>query len=149
MTKEILILRADGSAEPFAAKVTLKSLQAAVGGKIEHVRVLDRIEDGRFVYTSMYVNDEGLLLGLPRNSTATEVYQRNIRAQYPKSQQPFKEANARFNKEHESSGVTVIDGTPASAKASGYDDDPWICGDVVLFKGYTCQEADDLYEGAA
>ena len=147
--KEILIIRADGTTEPFTGKVTLKNLQGAVGGKIEHVRVLDRIEDGKFIYTSMYVNDEGLLIGLPRNDVATEVYQRNMRAQYPNSPSPFREISERFRKEHEDRGIAVIDGTPASAKEQGYEDDPFIVGDVVLFKGYTCQEADDLYEGVA
>lgn len=146
MPKQITILRADGRVEPFTSKVTLKALQEAVGGHIEHVRVLDRIEDGRFIYSSMYVNDEGLLNGLPRNVKATEAYQHNIRAQYLNSANPFKDADDDFRKQFEAKGFKIINGAPSSVEASGYDDDPWIAGDAVLFQGYTCDEANDLYE---
>lgn len=149
MQKKILILKADGTVLPFTGRVTLKSLQAAVGGMVEHVRVLDRIEgeDQRFIYTTMYVNEEGLLNGLPRNSKATEIYQRNIRAQYPRSEHPFKEAQERIRKMAEARGAAfVLDLIPDSAKVAGYEEDPYIVGDVVFFRGYTCEEADELYE---
>jgi hypothetical protein len=120
-------------------------MQAIVGGLIEHVRVLDRIENGRFVYTSMFVSDTGLIDGLPRNQKASEVYQRNIRAAYPQSENPFREAHENW-KASIPDDFTLIDGRPEEAKTDEYTDSPWICGPAILFDGYTCEEADEAFE---
>lgn len=45
----------------------------------EHVRILD--EEGK--YTDMFVDEDGLTKGLPRNEKATEQYRRNWLKQHP------------------------------------------------------------------
>lgn len=45
----------------------------------EHVRILG--EDGK--YTDMFVDENGLITGLPRNEKATEHYRRNWLKQHP------------------------------------------------------------------
>jgi len=71
--KTALVIRANGASTEIACtrfdvipNTGLASLQAAVGGFIEAVRLgNDAI---------MYVNEEGLLLGLPHNHVATSLY---------------------------------------------------------------------------
>jgi hypothetical protein len=146
MTKAILILRANGEITELPSGPTLAEMQDIVGGYVEHVRVLDRIENGRFVYTSMFINDEGLLNGLPRNPNATEAYQRNVRAQFAGEIEPFKAAEEQFRNEVKEGGFALIEALPGPEE---YDpNDPHIAGDVILFQGYTCQEVDDLLSGA-
>ncbi len=93
----------------------------------------------------MFVNGPGLLDGLPRNENATEVYQRNVRAQYPDAENPFMAAKKAF--EEKIKGAVIINATPENAL--GYEKDTWIAGDAILFDGYTCDEVDRLAEGAA
>ena len=122
MTKAIHLIKADGTVEVFDKSITLKNLQVAVGGMIEHVKVLDRIESDAhgddFIYTSMYVDDEGLLKGKPHNEKATEIYLRNAREQIKR-------------------GV--------SAATFGSLENLQVVGDVLHFPGYTCDEVNDLY----
>lgn len=147
MTKAILILKASGDITELAHAPTLKEMQEIVGGDVEHVRVLDRIENGRFVYTSMFINECGLIDGLPRNPNATEAYQRNVRAQFSGEIEPFKAAEEQFRNEVKDSGMKVID---ATMPLPDYDpNDPHIAGDAILFQGYTVQEVDDLMNGVS
>lgn len=141
MEKQIQVIKANGDITVLPSAPSVEQMEKLVGGDIEHVKVLDRIDDdGNFVYTSMYVNETGLHDGLPRNPKATEIYQRNIRAQYPDSKTPFSDANDALPSLL--GNVEVIDNTPKEAQAAGYDNDPWIAGDAVYFKGYTCREAE-------
>ena len=150
MKQEIQIIRADGSIAKMKKTPTLKEMQEIVGGLVEHVRVLDHIDDtGRLVYTSMFVNEEGLLKHLPRNEKATEIYQRNTKAQFPYSDNPFKDARQAYRKHVEARGFTYIDGTPKDVKDEGYQDSPWIAGDAIFFSGYTVEEADEAITKAA
>lgn len=143
--KQILILRADGTQEPLTKPPTLKVLQEVVGGYIEHVTILDPASTPAApLYSSMYVNEEGLIHGLPRNEQATELYQRNVRAQYPGHANPFQQARKDFEQMLQArTGASVIKTTPP---IEGYEDDPYITGDVVWFSGYTRDEADKLME---
>jgi Domain of unknown function (DUF3846) len=140
MTKRIVIIEHDSSVRYLDTRPTLAEMQAIVGGDIEQVLVLDRIEDGHPIYTSMYVNEEGLINDLPRNARATEIYQRNARFQHPDAANPFVamqqamiEACARMN-------VTVIHQRPQA-----YRDDPYICGPAIYFQGWTCEDVDAAY----
>jgi len=146
MTKKIQIIKSTGEITVLDTAPSLAQMQEIVGGYIEHVRVLDRIEDGRFIYTSMYVNERGLLEKLPRNSTATVIYQRNVRAQFPDHPQPFLAASEAYRKSVEAKGFSYIDGTPQDAKDQGYDADPYVVGGVIHFAGYTIDEVAALYE---
>lgn len=114
MSKCIEIIKATGETTVMQGAPTLEKLQQAVGGWVEHVRVLDRIEVGIFIYTSMYVHEEGRLNGLPVNPKATEIYHRNMKAQA-----------AIY-------GVSLPPLEP-------------IVGDVVFFRGYTVEEAEEIY----
>ncbi len=141
MSKRIRVLNVDGTERELAAVPDYLEMQKILGGDREMVRVLDRITPGgEFVYTALFVNETGLLEGLPRNEAATVIYQRNIREQF-EGPNPFHQANAaylsRFGKpdfDH--------DLTPESAKAAGYKDDPWIAGPAIYFEGYTVDEVD-------
>lgn len=59
---------------------TLRDLVSPIlnGADIERVNVLH--EGG---YTDMFVDDSGLLLGLPRNSAATAIYRHNVLTHEP------------------------------------------------------------------
>src|SRR5579871_670214 len=144
--KQIQVIRANGDIEVLSGPPTLAEMQNIVGGYIEHVRVLGEINrEGDFIYTSMYVNETGLLDGLPRNEKATEIYQRNIRAQFPDAENPCRAADAAYRKHV--GNAKIIDIRPV--KSDEYDDDPWIVGDAIYFKGYTCEEADAALNEAA
>src|SRR3954454_17749208 len=107
MSKQIVVIKANGETYNLEKSPSLKQMQEIVGGHVEHVRVLDRIEkNGRLVHTSMYVNETGMLDGLPRNQTATEIYQRNVRAQFPGAENPFQAASKAF--EEQMKGFTFI-----------------------------------------
>lgn len=139
--KRILVIEADGSERELTSVPNLKEMQKIVGGLIEHVTVLDRRDDqGNFIYTSMYINEGGLLDGLPRNEKATAIYQRNIRAAYPDDPNPFKTAEEESKRQAEASGMTIID-----ARTEGYSDDPHIVGPVIFFEGWTREEAEEAY----
>lgn len=139
--KRILIIKADGQVSELNILPTSREMQKIVGGWIEHVKVVDRVEDGKPIYTSMYVNEEGLVNELPRNQKATDIYQRNIRIQFPNSKNPFIEANELFKKESIAKGFTIVDTTDAD-----YASDPYISGDAIFFEGYTIAEVDALFD---
>jgi len=131
--KEILVLKTDGTTAVLGYNPNLKEMQRILGGYIEHVRVLDRIENGTFIYTSMYINETGLIDNLSRNTKATEIYQRNVRMQFPEAENPFLAADQQFLAAM--GDTAVIDVRPPE-----YKEEPWIAGDVILFSGYTCEE---------
>lgn len=138
MPKRIVVISPDGSESELDAVPGLAEMQRLVGGDIEHVRVLDRIEPrGARIYTSMFVNETGLIDGLPRNERATAVYQRNVRTAYPGVAHPFRKASEEWLRELR--GAVVVDATP---DVPGYADDPWISGTAILFEGWTCEEVD-------
>lgn len=64
---EAFVLRADGQVEPCAGPISLKEAQRAVGGYVEAVTIPEGAQ--------VLVNEEGKLLGLPRNASATELVQ--------------------------------------------------------------------------
>lgn len=121
MAKAIHIIRANGTVEVLDKMPDLAGMQKAVGGRIEHVRVLDRIEprmEGEmFIYTSMFVNDEGRLNKLPVNLKPTAIYQRNGQEQVRRGADE-KLFNLR---------------------------DAFIVGDALHFPGWTCDEVDAAY----
>jgi hypothetical protein len=145
--KRVVIIKANGDTEAFTSEPTFEQIQKACGGHVEHVRVLDRIENGRFIYTSMYVNDSGLIDGLDRNKMATQIYQRNVRAAFPNSATPFADSEADMKRTAEELGLDIIDARPHYTDYN--PNDPHIAGDVVLFEGYTCEEADYAIETAS
>jgi len=151
--KRILVLQPDGTERELSAAPTLREMRAIVGGTVDHVRVLDRLEPGPAglagVYTSMFVNDTGLSDGLPRNAKATEIYQRNIRAQFADHAQPFRAAREEMLARYATMGATFIDATPPDVAAAGYHDDPWIAGPAIFFEGWTCEEVDAAFEQRA
>jgi len=116
--KQIQLIRSNGEIEVFEKPLTLRNMQEAVGGYIEHVKVLDKIEAGKFIYTSMFVDEEGVLDRKPRNNKATEIYLRNAKEQIKRGvhNSIFSDLNAVF-----------------------------IAGDVIFFSGYTCEEVDELF----
>lgn len=140
--KKVLLIKADGEIQELPASPSFRRMQELLGGYIEHVRVLDRIENGRFIYTSMYVNDSRLLNGLPRNEKATEIYQRNVRTQFANSENPFKAAEEEFI--NRLGATNVIRAYPAPE----YADDPYIAGDAIVFSGYRCEQADKAVAAA-
>ena len=145
MTKRIVIIQPDGTETVLDHKPNLAEMQKIVGGWIERARVLSHIHaSGRYIYTYMIVNEEGLLQHLPRNPKATALYQRNVREQFKGEKDPFAAADAAFNRRAKAMGATVIviEGTPADAIAQGYKFDPWIVGTVIHFEGYTTDELD-------
>lgn len=147
MIKEIQLIKADGTVTVLEAPPSIAEMQRLLGGFIEHVRVVDHIKDnGHIIMTSMYVNEEGLINGLPRNDKATELYQRLTRAQYPDAPNPFRAAQEAFKRSF-GDALIVID-APAEAGGDSYNDDPWIAGDAIFFAGYTCEEADRVCASA-
>lgn len=98
MDKAIVLLEPDGTETVLAAAPTWKAMSALLGGPVDLVKVVDRVEDGRLVYTALFVHEEGLLLDLPRNEVATALYQRNVRLQFPSAANPFAEAAAAWRR---------------------------------------------------
>lgn len=138
--KRIVVLKADGTERELTQFPSMAMLHLSVGGSIEHVRVVDRVMNGQPIYTSMYVNEEGLIDGKPRNEKATELYQRAVHLQYPNEANPFKTARDDYMKTMPE-GMVVI-----STTDDAYDNDPYICGDVVYFEGWTEQEVESTFE---
>ena len=140
--KQFLIIYPDGTTEPQvpASRGLLPSLdemQAVVEGTVEFVNTL-RSDLPGFTYTYMVVNDMGLKTGLPRNQKATDLYLANIKRQFPDSPSPSKEATSRFEQGLKDAGIVpmaIMDLNPP-----GYEDDPYVCGTVLLFDGYTKDE---------
>jgi hypothetical protein len=145
MTKRILIIKADGTETELNHVPLLDEMMKIIGGMVDNIRVVDRIEQRRPVFTYMAVHDQGLVIGLPRNAKATEIYQRNIRLQHPGHPSPFRAITEAW-KESMSKHGEVHDLTPQEAKNAGYEDDPWIAGTVIYWQGYTCEEVNEAYE---
>lgn len=142
MTRRVIFIDIGGGVTDLCKVPSSADLERIIGGHPEMVRVLDRIEAGRFIYTAMFVHETGLKDGMPRNQTATEIYQRNVRAAYPDAPNPFQAATEAWKSRMPVDAVH-IDGTPEIAKAAGYADDPWIAGGVVFFEGWTIEEVDE------
>jgi hypothetical protein len=66
---EGMIIRVDGTTEivTFTKEASYEAIKSAVGGWIECVSLRDDLD--------MYVNEEGKLLGLPVNATATSIWE--------------------------------------------------------------------------
>ena len=133
----------DGTREELDHFPELAEMQAIVGGWIEHVRVLDYVGTNGPVYTSMFVNEEGLLKNLPRNEAATEIYQRNVRHHFAGHENPFQAAADEVRKQWEGRGMAYIDATPKDALAAGYATDPFVVGPAIYFQGYTVEEINE------
>jgi len=147
MSKQIIVLHLDKSETILDKAPNYDEMKKIIGGYLEHVRVLDRIENGRFIYTSMFVDEEGLLKGLPKNPKATELYQRNVRAQYAYAAKPFEAASRDWKEMWEKRGAKVIDGTISSNPELGFDpNNPHIAGIAIFFEGYTCEEVNAIFE---
>lgn len=140
--KQIKLLKTDGEVEILAKPPSWKELKTLVGGWVEQVRVLDRIESGRPVLTLMFVNEEGLVLGLPRNQAATVLYQALTRYNFPTVSDPLDEAKRIYKLQCEKAGMQVIDTT---SDLPGYASDPYIAGPAVYFEGWTEEEVETLY----
>lgn len=63
-------IKVSSNLEPFGRKPTLVNLQKAVGGSITLIHI--------DIDTLMIVNEEGLILGLPRNRVASKLYKGHI-----------------------------------------------------------------------
>jgi len=136
------MLYPDGHQERIGGMPTFAAMRTMVGGYVEQVRVLDRVDQGKFVYTYMYVNEEGLIRGVPRNEVATALYQCNVRTAFAGQAEPFQAAKQQARQTAEAQGFTVID----QATPAGYEDDPYIAGVAVYFQGFTCQEINRWYD---
>lgn len=88
MLTKYTVLRSDGAREEFSVELPkepgYERLKEIVephldGNLMERVRVLR--DDGE--YTDMFVDDAGLLKGLPRNEEATRIYRNNWLVQHP------------------------------------------------------------------
>jgi hypothetical protein len=134
--KQILVIPPIGPALLLPTMPTLAAMQRHVGGWIETVMVLDRVEADQLVYTLMVVNEEGLNDDLPRNERATVLYQRNVRVAYGEHADPFAVAEAE-NRALLPADISVIDMRP---DAPGYASDPYIAGTVIHFSGWTVGE---------
>lgn len=137
MSKCTIILHPDGTQTtrlPGDVVLPYDEMKSIVGGPIELVRVLREDLPG-YVFTYMVCNETGYLDKLPRNQKATDLYLANVRRQFPDSPNPMQEARAAYRRQMEARGATVIDAVP------DYDhSDPHVCGTVIWFKGWTCDE---------
>lgn len=140
-TKQIRVIRPDGTGHVLDFAPTSAMLGEIVGGYIEIVQCLDRVEDGKGVYCPMVINEEGLLMDLPRNEEATKLYQNNVRTRYAGHPNPFEQARLDHEAEMQERGFVVIDGNKHLPNWN--PDDPAIVGTVVYFQGYTVEEMDD------
>lgn len=79
--KTAIVVPADGSPARIETKEwTLDELQAGVGGYIEAVDIAQVLTDAglKTVNATMFVNEEGKLIGLPVNPRATDFAARTI-----------------------------------------------------------------------
>ena len=135
-TKQVVVLYPDGCTEVLPTPPTWDAMRAIVGGYVEPVQVLDRVEDNEAHYTYLCVNEEGLIRGLPRNAAATEVYQRNVRWLYP-GPDPFPRARQAALERYKRVGFAV---TEQAEPLPGYATDPWIAGVAVYWQGWEWYE---------
>jgi hypothetical protein len=153
MAKRIVLYRPDDTEMVLQRCPSLPEMRRLVDGNLEFTRVLDRKVHGigrhpHYVMTMMVCNDTGTIDGLPRNKKATEIYQRLTREQFGHLPgNPFVNSKRAFREEQEARGFKYIDATPLELLAQGYDEDPWIAGPVIIFEGYTFEEADELIAG--
>ena len=62
---KVMVLQTNGSIEEFRTEWSLKMAQEIVGGLIEAVSLTG---------ATMYINEEGKILGLPANDLATQIW---------------------------------------------------------------------------
>lgn len=136
MAKRILIIEPDGAERELPADKlpVYRTMKEIVGGSVELVRVLRQDITDRNAYTYMAVNESGLIDGLPRNQRATDLYLGNVRRAFPTVENPSKAAAESYRREMEAHGFTIIETDSSS------DEDPHICGPVIWFDGWTCDE---------
>lgn len=147
--KKILLLLPSGAIIDLGPQVlSYQQLKSTIGGYIEHVTVLDRIERSprgdRWIYTSMYVHEEGRLIGLPHNPKATAIYQRNIRAQRPGHPYPFAEVEQEMQAAATKAGVFYINLSESDPTSD--PDYPDIVGPAIYYQGWDIQEIEREYE---
>jgi hypothetical protein len=136
--KRIVLLAPDGTETILDRPPTFPEMQAMVGGYVEHVRIL-RADLPGFTYTSMFVNEEGLRLGLPRNARATDLYLANVRRQFPGAADPYAEATDAMKRRAAAMGAFFV-----STVSEDYE--PGILGPAVWFDGYTEREVNILLD---
>lgn len=136
MPKTITVLRTDGSKEILNQVPTYNELVKTLGGRHEIVTVLDHVSAGHPVFAYLLVNETGLIDNLPRNDLATEYYQRLVKWQWFGHENPLLAAQGHFFSLMAQKDFKVMDATPQEAKDKGYDKDPHICGDAVLYCGF-------------
>lgn len=71
MANAIKIIRPDGTEEELNRKLSLEEMQEIVGGLIQ-------IVPANIPHRSLVVNDEGLILGLPRNEAAYKLLHKDF-----------------------------------------------------------------------
>jgi len=116
--------RGEGRVERADSSPSLKAMQAWCAGFVEHVTVLYKGKRA-----SMYVHDEGRIIGLPVNKAATEIYWAASRARgVEPSDQVEREADKQAFSERFKADFTVdLDTRP--------NDPPFIHGNAVLLEG--------------
>jgi hypothetical protein len=112
------------------------AIKKAIDGPLEFVRVL-RQEDEGFTYTWMIGHEMALIEKLPRNQKATDLYLANVRRAYPDHPQPWKAAEQAMRRDYEALVGKALH--VESLAPDGYDEDPYVAGPVIWFKGWTCQ----------
>lgn len=144
--KRVIILHPDGSERVLEKPPTWTEMRQYIGGGwLECIRVLDHVgKRGTFIYTYMYVDEEGVIKGQERNARATEVYQRAVREAFPDAVNPFAAARQAAAVQAARAGFFVVNlETP-----TGYrHENPHIAGVAVFWEGYRCEEIDALLEG--
>jgi hypothetical protein len=143
VTKPVQILYPDGRSDTRETPPTFDEMQQLVGGTVEAVRVLEHVTDTHYRYTYVYVNEEALDYGLPRNAAATTLYQQNVRMQYPNAENPFLAAKEVSQQRAQAMGAAFIELFPNPA----YDADPYLAGVAIYFQGWSCDEVNAYYNG--
>jgi hypothetical protein len=124
----VTFIRAEGDVQEVNApdgRVSCRVLRHFVSGDLEFVRVLD---EKSMSYITMVVNESGLLMDLPRNQMATDIYHANVRRAFPDSADPTAEAKKMFRQQIQDTfgaDVEVIEGDNTGA-------DAFIAGNAVL-----------------
>lgn len=115
---------------------------------LDHITVVDAGPPAgkfrKFVFTRMFVDEDGMAKGKLRNEAATKIYQRNVREQFPNEEFPFRKATEIWEKqmrERFGSEVAIV-----STVSEDYDrDDPPIIGTAIVFEGWTQAQVDKLF----
>lgn len=138
---DVMIIKATGeqSVETLPIPVDMTRVRTIVGGDIELVRVLNGDSEATLI-----VNEEGLIRGLPRNQAATDIYLSAVRRAFPDAANPSKAAREQYLAEmKECLGDVVV----ATSSPPGYDEDPYIAGDVVLIP-VSFEKVDQVFYGS-